>query len=331
MPRKKYKLNLALQGGGAHGAFTWGVLDRILEEEDITISGISGTSAGAMNAVVLVDGFMRNGRQGAKDNLQKFWHRVAALGFSNPVMFMGQMPGNFNIFEVLSETISPYQFNPFNLNPLKDILSDIIDTSNVNACSMIRLFITATNVRTGQPKMFQCEDIIIDSILASACIPQLFQAVEIDGEAYWDGGYMGNPAIWPLIYHTNVDDILLVQINPVKRNKIPKYANEIIDRINEITFNSSLIAEMRAINFVSKLVKSGKLKDDEYKDLRMHMIDSQPEIHGLNASSKMNNSLAFFNQLRDCGRKAMTSWLKKNKAKIGKSSSFDVEAVFLQK
>ena len=330
MPKKIYKLNLALQGGGAHGAFTWGILDRLLEEEDVTISGMSGTSAGAMNAVVLVDGYMKKGRQGAKDNLQKFWHNIAALGFSSPLMFMNQLPGNFNVFEMMAEKISPYQFNPFNLNPLKTILENIIDTSTVNSCSIIRLFITATNVRTGQPKMFQCSDITIDAILASACIPQIFQAVEIDGEAYWDGGYMGNPAIWPLIYYTDVNDILLVQINPVRRDKLPKYTNEIMDRVNEITFNSSLIAEMRAINFVSKLVKSGKLDDDEYKDLRMHMIDSQPEIHGLDASSKTNNSLAFFNELRNCGRNAMDDWLKKNKKKIGKETSFDIEKVFLQ-
>ena len=330
MRKKTYKINLALQGGGAHGAFTWGVLDRLLEEENLIISGISGTSAGAINAAVLVDGYAKDGAVGAKNNLEKFWQEVGKLGYSNPLSYMYNLPNTPNFLEAIKNVFSPYQLNPLNLNPLKNILEDILDTKSLNACSIIQLFVTATNVRTGQPRIFECKDLSIDAILASACLPQLFQAIEIDGETYWDGGYVGNPAIWPLIYKTNVDDILLVQINPIRRNQIPTCASEIIDRINEITFNSSLIAEMRAINFVSKLVKQGKLKHEEYKDLRMHMIDSNPELHGLTASSKMSNELSFFINLKNIGRDAASSWLKNNKDKIGVKATLDIEKVFLK-
>lgn len=326
----QYKINLALQGGGAHGAFTWGVLDRLLEEEDIQITGISGTSAGAMNGVVLIDGYMKNGRQGARDNLQRFWYKVGELGVSCP-LFTNSPYTNFNFLDALTKTFSPYQLNPFNLNPLKNILEDVLDTSLINSCSIIRLFVTATSVKTGQPRVFECKDITLDAILASACLPQLFQAVKIDGEDYWDGGYMGNPAIWPLIYNTDVDDILLVQINPTKRAETPKTAQDIINRVNEITFNSSLIAEMRAINFVAKLVAEGKLDDKEYKSLRMHMVEAHTELRGLDASTKMETSVSFFESLKKAGRSSMSRWLAKNKSQIGIRGTLDIEKVFLAK
>ncbi len=336
---KIIKLNLALQGGGSHGAYTWGVLDRLLEEEDIEIEGISGTSAGAMNAAVLVNGYMQDGRTGAKKLLARFWHEVSLLGLVSPFQ---QTPfeqyGNswnldwslsYSYFDLMSRLVSPYQMNPLNLNPLRWVLDKVLDERLLDTGSDIKLFISATQVRTGQPRIFECGEITTDVILASACIPQIFQAVEIDGEPYWDGGFMGNPVIWPLLYRTRVADVLLVQINPIFRDGTPQHASDIINRLNEITFNSSLIAEMRAINFVSKLIKENRLDTNKYKDVRMHMIAAHPEVHGLNASSKLNTSWHFFQYLHAMGRDRAEEWILTNKANVGKKSTVDIRETFL--
>jgi NTE family protein len=336
---KSIKLNLALQGGGSHGAYTWGVLDRLLEEEDIEIEAISGTSAGAMNAAVLANGYMQNGRAGAKNLLETFWYEVSLLGLVSPFQ---QTPfeqyGNswnldwslsYSYFDLISRLISPYQLNPLNLNPLRWVLDKVLDKSLLNACSSMKLFISATQVRSGQPRIFECGEITTDVLLASTCIPQIFQAVEIDGEPYWDGGFMGNPVIWPLVYRTNISDVLLVQINPIFRDGTPKHASDIINRLNEITFNSSLIGEMRAINFVSKLIRENRLDSNKYKDVRMHMIAADPEVHGLNASSKLNTSWAFFQYLCSMGRDRAEVWIRENKHHIGKKSSVDIREIFL--
>ena len=333
------KLNLALQGGGSHGAYTWGVLDRLLEEEDIEITGISGTSAGAMNAVVLVNGYMQNGREGARELLAKFWYEVSMLGLVGPFQ---QTPaehlGNswnldwslsYNYFDLMGRIFSPYQMNPLNLNPLRWVLDGLLDHDLLNACSKMKLFISATQVRSGQPRIFECGEITTDVVLASACIPQLFQAVEIHGEPYWDGGFMGNPVIWPLLYRTDVRDVLLVQINPLFRDGTPSNATEINNRLNEITFNSSLIAEMRAINFVDKLVREDRLDKKKYGQVRMHMIEAHPEVHGLNASSKLNTSWPFFEYLKLMGRESATEWLLQHKHQIGKKGTLNISDVFL--
>ena len=334
------KINLALQGGGAHGAFTWGVLDRLLEEEAIEIEGISGTSAGAMNAAVLVGGYMKGGRQGAKDLLETFWRRVSEAALFSPLHKtpIERMITGWNLdaspvyhwYDVLSRMYSPYELNPLNINPMRLILEDVLDLENVQACSVIKLFITATHVLSGQARVFQCSEITTDVLLASACIPFLFQAVDIEGEPYWDGGYMGNPAIWPMIYNCESPDVVLVQINPIHNPIVPKTANEIINRLNEITFNSSLVSEMRAIEFVSKLIRDEKLDSTRYKDMHVHLIYEADEMSRLNASSKMNADWDFFTFLRDMGRRSANQWIKENWEQVGTKSTIDIRSKFLQ-
>lgn len=327
------QINLALQGGGAHGAFTWGVLDRLLEEEKLQIAGISGTSAGAMNAIVLVNGFMQDGNAGAKNALECFWKEISDMGsvFQEPTTDWNlDWSLSYNYFDLLSRFLSPYALNPFNINPLREVLQKHLDVKTIQACSRIQLFIAATHVETGHARIFGCEELSVDAVLASACIPLLFQAVEIDGEAYWDGGYMGNPVLWPLIYKTNVNDILLVQINPLRREGTPMRSSEIINRLNEITFNSSLIAEMRAIHFVSKLYKENRLDKKQYRDMRMHMVAMDEHKDGLNASSKLNTRWEFFQFLKEEGCAQTEAWLKKHWRDIGEKSTIDIEEIFLK-
>jgi NTE family protein len=334
-------INLALQGGGAHGAYTWGVLDRLLEEETLSIEGISGTSAGAMNAAMLVNGYMHNGRDGAKQYMETFWHRISESAAYSPLHKspMERMMTGWNMdyspayymFDVMSRLFSPYMLNPLNINPMRYILDDMIDLDAMRSCSLIRLFIAATHVESGQVRIFQCDELSTDVLLASACIPFMFQAIEIEGEHYWDGGYMGNPAIWPLIYQCSSPDIMLVQINPIHHDKLPKTAHDIINRLNEISFNSSLIAEMRAIDFVSRLIEKGSLSEDEYKKVRMHLIYSPTHMHNLNASSKVNADWDFFRYLRDIGRKSAEDWIKAHWKDIGVRSSVNIREKFLCK
>ncbi len=332
-------INLALQGGGAHGAFTWGVLDRLLEEKDLIIEGISGTSAGAMNAALLVNGYMKNGREGAKEDLETFWRRISEAGAFGPLhknplerMLSGWNMDNtatYQWVDLMSRMFSPYDLNPLNLNPMRYILDDMLDHDSIQACGLIKIFIAATHVESGQARVFSCDEITTDVLLASACIPFLFQAIEIDGDHYWDGGYMGNPAIWPLIYNCGCDDVLLVQINPIRNSQLPRSASEIINRLNEITFNSSLIAEMRAIDFVSRLVKEGKLDKERYKDIKMHLIYAADEMHQLNASSKMNADWDFFIYLKNIGRQNADAWLSAHWNDLGKKSTLDIRSKFL--
>ncbi len=259
-PAAPRRVDLALQGGGSHGAFTWGVLDRLLEDEAVEISAISGTSAGALNAAVLATGHDRGGRAGARAALTAFWHDVSTSSqiFSPFSLSQASAAGSSFNFDKLPSyqwlnsffrAFSPYEFNPLNLNPLRDVARRHVDEDALRRCD-IPLFITATSVRSGQAHVFTGKDLSIDALLASACLPFIFQAVTIDGEAYWDGGYTGNPAIYPLIYNTETLDILLVKINPLQHEGTPTRSVEIIDRLSEITFNASLVAEMRAIAFV---------------------------------------------------------------------------------
>ena len=339
MKPKIKRINFALQGGGSHGAYSWGVLDRFLEEEDIEIEAISGTSAGAMNAAVLVNGYAKGGRAGAKKLLEKFWRRVSdAAAFSpmskSPVerMITGwNMDSSpvYHWFDMMSRIFSPYELNPLNVNPLKMILDETLDMELFRQERGIQCFITATHVGSGQARVFFREEISTDVLLASSCIPFMFQAVDVEGEYYWDGGYMGNPTIWPLIYHCRSEDVVLVQINPIHNDVIPRSAPEIINRLNEITFNSSLIAEMRAIDFVSRLIKEKRVEEGRYKDMRMHLIYSQDEMHHLNASSKVNTDWNFFVHLRDIGRAAADEWIAKNKAQLGVKSTLDIRKKFL--
>ena len=247
-------VNLALQGGSAHGAFTWGVLDRLLEDPRIEVEGVSATSAGAMNAAVIAQGLTTGGRKGAREALEEFWLGVARI--SAPL-------GALQLFELVSRFLSPYQLNPLNYNPLRQLIQRVIDFERLRQGSASKLFLPATNVRTGKIKVCTDKEITADCGLASACLPYLYQAVEVDGEYYWDGGYMGNPALFPLIYSCLSRDILIVHVNPIERPDRPTSAREIMNRVNEISFNSSLMREMRAVAFVTKLIDDGKLSQSD--------------------------------------------------------------------
>ena len=331
-------ISLALQGGGAHGAYAWGVLDRLLEEEDIDIEGVSGTSAGAMNAAVMVNGYATGGRQGAREKLEQFWHKVSEVA-GNPMNTAAfeQFLGNWNLslspmhhmMDLWTSMVSPYDTNPLNINPLKDVLEEVLEVDALRACDTMKLFISATHVKSGQVRVFNTAEMSVDVLLASACLPQMFQAVEIEGEHYWDGGYMGDPAIHPLIYHCDTADMVLVQITPIYRDDVPKQPIDITNRVNEINFNSSLIAEMRAIDFVKRLIKDGKLEEGAYKDMRVHRIYDPASFAELNASSKMNPSLEFFEHLKALGRSSCAHWINEHKKHIGKKSTVDIRDIFL--
>lgn len=328
------KLNLALQGGGAHGAFTWGVLDRILEDPRLAIDGISGTSAGAMNAVVLADGYSKNGAEGARKALEAFWQAVSDEAKRSPLqrspidMVLGQWnmdtsPG-LVMLDLLSRVASPYTLNPLNINPLQALIDEQVDFNDVRRCSDIKLFIAATNVHTGKVRVFRTNEIDADVVMASACLPNMFQAVEIDGVPYWDGGFMGNPVIFPLIYDTDSLDVLLVQINPIERKTTPRSAREIFNRMNEITFNSSLLRELRAIEFVSRLIEQEKLDQNRYKKVLLHRIGGADELEHLSASSKLNAEWDFLTHLRDIGRDAAGKWLDSHFNDIGINGTVDL-------
>ncbi len=337
-----YKVGFALQGGGAHGAFTWGVLDRLLEDDRLVIEAVSGTSAGAMNAAALAAGYAAGGRQGARRALDKFWISTSRHARFSPFRRtpFDRLLGRWNLdyspcyhwFSLLSQMLSPYQTNPFNLHPLRDILADQIDIQAVRACRGLRVFVTSTNVRTGRPRVFDQSDLSIEALLASACLPHMFQAVEIDGEPYWDGGYMGNPAIWPLIYGCVTSDVVLVQINPLMREGIPRTPAEIDDRVNEIAFNSSLMYEMRAIAFVQRLLDEDALKEPfaaRYKNMRIHMIADEAGMKALGASSKFNAEYDFLEHLKALGRASAERWLEATISDLGVRSSVDVRNTFL--
>ena len=334
-------VNLALQGGGAHGAFTWGVLDRLLEDERIAIEAISGTSAGAINGAVLAQGHVKGGNAGARAELDCFWRRLSEIGWISPVHrgFYERALGSWNIddspsaifVDQLSRLVSPYQLNPLNLSPLRDLLAGMLDWSALTAPGSIDLFITATHVRTGKPRIFSRKELTLDALLASACLPQIFQAVVIEGEAYWDGGYMGNPSLWPFIYHCGSRDIVIVQVNPLTREGVPHTAAEITNRLNEITFNASLMREMRAIAFAERLVDA----DDKHpealrlKKMMIHMIEAEEAMETLGVASKMNTDLDFLLYLRELGRRTAAQWLEKNFAALNRYSSLDIRKVFL--
>lgn len=332
------KINLALQGGGAHGAYTWGVLDRLLEDERIAIEGISGTSAGAMNAVVMIDGWVRGGREGARERLHKFWRGVSREGgLSGPpqsvfdaMMSFWHVPqfSGTGMMNIWSHFTSPYDINPLNINPLRDLLERLVDFDSVHACQDMKLFISATNVRTGKIRVFRENEVNADAIMASACLPLLFQAVEVDGEAYWDGGYMGNPALFPFFTETHCQDILLVQINPIVRDEVPVNAHDIMERISEITFNASLLREFRAIDFVNRLIDDKRLKGTKYQTTRMHRIDADSALKDYSASTKLDTRWTFFEKLHEIGRDSADVWIEENFDHVGTRATLDLREAF---
>ena len=337
-PPKFKTINLGLQGGGAHGAFTWGVLDALLEDERLDFESISGTSAGAMNAVVLADGLMRDGTEGARHRLGAFWRRVSQESASTSAAaeivqsLLGfwhlQSFSPFGVFEQFANFLSPYRANPLNINPLRDLIGHLIDFDNVRANDGLKLFISATNVRTGKIKVFSGAEITADAIMASACLPYLFQAVEIGGEAYWDGGYTGNPALFPFFDETESADILIVQVNPVRREELPKSPQAITERASEITFNSSLLREFRAIDFVNRLMDESRLDPKRYRRNRIHRIDATAALAHYTAASKLDTSSHFFQELHAAGRKAGKEWLEAHYDDLGVRGTVDLRAEF---
>ena len=335
---KRKTIELALQGGGAHGAFTWGVLDRLLEDGRLEIEGLSGTSAGAMNGAVVADGIVNGGYEAAREGLEQFWSAVSAAAQFSPIrrspidILFGRWSLDYSpgylAAEALSRDFTPYDYNPLDINPLRDIVANHVDFERVNRCTQLKLFVTATNVRTGRPKIFRQPEITVDTLMASACLPSIFKAVEIDGEAYWDGGYMGNPALFPLIDECDARDLVIVQINPIHREKLPRTAPEIANRINEITFNASLVKELRALGFLWEVIHHEDLERERYRDARVHNIHGGETMLELSVSSKFNAEWEFLTYLRDAGREAADQWLEQHFDDIGERSTFDLGFIF---
>jgi NTE family protein len=330
-------VNLALQGGGSHGAFTWGVLDRLLADERLRIEAVTGTSAGAVNAVALAEGIATGCPKAARDGLAEFWHGVATAAAFSPLRRspFDAAVGSWGVdtspaflwFDMVTRMASPYELNPFDIDPLRDLLDRLIDFEQVRRCEHIKVFVSATNVETGRPKIFRREELTADHVLASACLPFLHKAVEIGGVPYWDGGFMGNPSLWPLFDYSSSDDVILVQINPLKRPGVPKRARDIIDRLNEITFNSSLLYELRAIDFVTRLIDAGRLEGTGYRKVNLHVIADEPTLLPLGASSKLNAEGDFLKMLFDAGRAAADRWLAAHFDAIGVRSTVDIRAL----
>ena len=341
-------VNLALQGGGAHGAFTWGALDRLLAEEAVEIEGISATSAGAMNAAALKHGWVQGGNEGARAALARFWLRVTGLdGMSDatadwlravspsPAFIARALEASPAVLasEAFTRWLSPYQFNPFNYHPMRAVVEEMLDYGNVCAREGPKLFVSATNVRTGKVRVFAGEEITTDAILASSCLPTLFRAIEIDDprsgrrEAYWDGGYMGNPSLYPLFYRTATPDILIVHINPIHREELPRTSQEILNRVNEISFNASLLRELRTVGFVNRLLDRGVLAEGAMKRNHIHSIRDDALMIQLGIATKLTPNRALLLQLRDAGHATMDRFLRSHWTDIGRRSSMNLAAM----
>ena len=326
-------IRLALQGGGSHGAFTWGVLDRLLARPDIRVDAVSGTSAGALNGAVLATGWAQGGADGAREALAAFWSDVgrAASPFAllprerdDPAPFgFDALPG-FGWGGSLLRTLSPYDYNPLNFNPLREVVERHVDVDALRS-GPVRLFVTATSVRSGRPRVFAGDELGVDALLASACLPFLFQAVEIDGAPYWDGGYSGNPSLYPLIDPALDSDLVVVRINPALRQRVPRRSVEIIDRINEITFNAGLIGELRAIALVGRMLDDGVFVAGRFRGLRLHMVADDVDLAMLPASTRMWADRAFIGELHELGRAAAERFLVAHGDAIGVRSSLDID------
>jgi NTE family protein len=336
------RINLALQGGGAHGAFTWGVLDALIEDGRLELEAVSGTSAGAINAAILMQGWARGGPAGARKALRDFWTELGTYAVTSPIQRtpLDRLQGNWNLddspaalwADLIQRTLTPWQRNPLNYDPLRDLLRAHFDAEAVHACEQIKAFIAATNVQTGKVRIFHRNELSIDALLASACLPNVHDAVVIDGVPYWDGGYRGNPPIWPFIYECESRDVVIVEINPTFRPDVPKSNAEIADRLNEITFGGALIAEMRAIAFVQQLIEQGAVTGSFSERLKMilvHSIADEAALAPLGAVSKFNVEPAFLKHLFELGRSAATRWLAATFDMVGVTTSIDIRGRFL--
>ncbi len=338
MKRSPVLVDLALQGGGSHGAFTWGVLDRLLEEPWLHIEAISGTSAGAMNAAVLADGWLEGGAEGARNALDRYWQRVSHAAAFSPLQRspLDRLLGRWTLdtspayvaMDLASRLLSPYDINPAGFNPLRRILAESIDFDRLSR-SPIRLFITATSVRTGRGRIFRNGEITPDVLLASACLPTMFAAIEIDGEPYWDGGYAGNPTITPLVRESDAHDTILVQINPPERKEIPRTATEILNRLNEISFNSPLMKELRMIALLRQVADPGTGEGARWAQMRTHRIRSDM-LAQFGASSKLNGEWDFVSMLRTEGRRAAGEFLDTSADDLGKRSTADLDILLAE-
>lgn len=342
-PTRPRPISVGLQGGGAHGAFEWGVLDRLLEVPELEVKALTAASAGAMNAVVLAAGLAGgDGPRGGQAALERFWRGVNQAGGRNVFGDSGIWTAAFNpqwvqsnpfyrYFEGLLVTSSPYEFNPFNLNPLREVLREAVDFEAVRQ-GPLSLFIAATDVSSGKIRIFTEKELSEEAVLASAALPYLFQAVEVEGRAYWDGGYLANPPLWPLFYAEAPQDVLIVMLNPLQRQAPPRSAGEIMDRLNEITFNAALSAELRSVAFVQKLFDEGLLNEagrGRYKYIRTHAILADDHLGDLPLSSKFDTEWSFLLELKARGRRAAEAWLKSNLDAVGVRSSLDIRATFL--
>ena len=331
--RETLLIDLALQGGGSHGAFTWGVLDRLLEETWLEVEAISGTSAGAMNAAVLASGYAKGGREGAREALETFWRRVSRAAAFSPFqrtpldVAMGRWSLDhspiFLAMDVLSRVYSPYELAPWAPNPLGDVLAESVDFAAV-AAGPIKLFITATNVRTGRGRVFRSADLSPQVLLASACLPTLFQAVEIDGEPYWDGGYGGNPTMTPLIRECVSDDTIIVPINPIERPGTPTTAREILNRLNEVSFNATLLKELKMIALLRQAGDHRTAEGAHWARNRVHYVKNDIMVT-LGYSSKLNAEWDFLTMLREEGRKSAETFLTDHGDDLGKRSTLPIE------
>ena len=329
-------ISLALQGGGSHGAFTWGVLDTLLANRSLWVEGISGTSAGAMNAVVMAYGYGKGasehhdrrkahdaGCESAREAMTRFWEGVGTVG---SLMAGVPMPGKA-LMGLMSQWFSPYQTNPLDINPLRSLLEKVVDfdfLQHEQGKHAPKVFVCATNVRTGKGEVFSGKKLTADAVMASACLPMLYKAVEIEDQFYWDGGYSGNPLIYPLIYQTGNSDVLLVQLNPIEYHEQPSNAQDILDRMNEITFNASLLAELRAMAFVRRLLEQGRLDPERYKYMLMHHIDGGSVLKEYGASSKNKADSSFLRELFDKGQASGQQWLTHHRADVGVRAGFKV-------
>jgi NTE family protein len=333
------RVNLALQGGGAHGAFTWGVLDRLLEEEDLEIAGISGTSAGALNGAALKCGLISGGRDGARERLDRLWEQIGEIGDLRLTPWLQPFLPAMRFWQTASAAVLPFSphgltaqlYSPFAWgdswqNPLEPVVRDL-DFSSVHAKAGPKLFVSATNVRTGKIRVFAGDDITPEALMASACLPTVFQTVEIDGEAYWDGGYSGNPALFPLYQPDLPDDILVVSINPMRRESLPESPLEIQNRMNEISFNTSLLGELRAIAFVRRLIAEGRIERGKMKAVNVHMIGDDDLMNGLSASSKLSPTPLLLERLKDAGRDAATRFLEEGEGRLGLDADTNLRGI----
>ncbi len=331
-------INLALQGGGAHGAFTWGVLDALLEDGRLEIEAISGTSAGAMNGAVLMTGLTKGGPEGARKALSSFWRDVSLDGHISPharalfdVMMtpwkIGAAAGQ-SVMDASRNMYSPYDYNPLDINPLRGVVESHIDFKLLRETEGPELFIAATSVRNGKLRIFSRKELTADMLMASAALPLLFRAVYVNDEPFWDGGYMGNPALFPLFKVEETDDIILVQINPIERDNVPDNAMDIMERVNEITFNSPLLNEFRAIEFVARLVQRGVLHDTQHKAIRMHRIEAQEQLDSFGTASKLQADWAFFTKLFEIGRDSAKQFMSRHFDDLGKRATLDLKPLF---